>query len=92
MPFVKGASGNPRGRPKQYADLVAAAKEKTKFALDKIYAWAEQDGDPQVSLRACQYLLETGWGKPSQRIEVTGKEGGPVIYKWQDSPAQVPPT
>lgn len=69
-PFAKGATGNPRGRPKEYADLKALAREHTETAIE---ALAVALKDPTRAVAAAVALLDRGWGKPS--ISVTG-EGG----------------
>jgi len=78
--WVKGKSGNPRGRPKTataIADLARSQVEKHKLVekLGSIGAGAgdyrEVDVDQQ--LRAIQLLLAYGYGPP--RAEVEGGEG-----------------
>ena len=37
MPWVKGASGNPGGRPKELPDVRALARSRGKEAIDTLY-------------------------------------------------------
>lgn len=73
-PFAKGSTGNPHGRPKEYADLKALAREHTETAIEALVAALK---DPTRSVPAAIALLDRAWGKPS--ISVTGEGGeGPV--------------
>jgi hypothetical protein len=39
----------------------------------------QQSDDPKVSLAAAKEVLDRGIGKPSQAVEVSGKDGTPLI-------------
>lgn len=80
--WKKGESGNKSGRPKQYAEVVALVRSKTKENIDGICKLAEQAEDHNVQLRARQYLHEIAWGKPAQTVAVTGENGGPLVVQW----------
>ena len=74
-PFVKGQSGNPKGRPKMpdIRDAMTAllADEKNgKTALDSILTRLKQmalDGN----LKAAEMLLNRAYGQPKQQIDHT---------------------
>jgi hypothetical protein len=66
--FVKGVSGNPKGRPKQYAEVVALCRGKTKENIAGMIALAKGAEDQNVQLRARQYIHEIAWGKPAANI------------------------
>jgi Family of unknown function (DUF5681) len=77
MPFVKGQSGNPGGRPKELSDVVQLARGYTGPAvqtLAKIMGQSKASATARVT--AAIALLDRGWGKPSQAI--TGEGGGPL--------------
>ena len=61
--FRKGQSGNPGGRAKISIEISAAAR---------LVKWM-RSGNPHASVAACNALLDRGWGKPRQEIEVTRK-------------------
>ncbi len=83
--FKPGQSGNPGGRPKAVLDVQQLARKRSKENLAILVKWAEQESDPQVSLRATIALHEIAWGKPTQAVQSTGGEGGPIVFKWQDA-------
>lgn len=91
MPFQKGQSGNPGGRPK----LADAFREKARKAVDDhvLDAWIDEvegveqmveseDGAMKVIkkrgkewIRASELLAAYGYGKPPQPVEHGGPDG-----------------
>ena len=91
-PFPKGVSGNPGGRPKGLAEAVKAKVGKDgKKLVEALYAIAlgtpkqieDAFGRPldvQVKDRreAVKELLDRGFGRPMQALELTGADGAPM--------------
>jgi len=72
MPFVKGKSGNPGGRPKENDEVKRLARKHSKAAIARLKFWMESD-NPKASVSAAQALLDRGHGKPAQAIEHSGE-------------------
>lgn len=67
MPFEKGQSGNPGGRPKEDAEVKALARQHGPAAIQKLAALMEC-GSPRTEAAAAIALLDRGYGKPAQTI------------------------
>lgn len=87
-PFKPGQSGNPNGRPKIAAEVKELALQACPGAIKRLIQIVEDDDeDMRVRIIALKELLDRGLGKPSQSVELTGAEGGPV----QVAPVDAPP-
>ena len=67
MPFAKGQSGNPSGRPKAEGEIRALAQKHTKRAIARLAEWMESN-NAKASVAACTVILDRGYGKPAQAI------------------------
>ena len=75
MPFEKGQSGNPGGRPKVIAEVKELARAHTGEAIETLVSiMTNPKSAPAARVSAANALLDRGFGKPAQHI--TG-DGGP---------------
>lgn len=80
MPFVKGKSGNPGGRPKKTKkeiDLIKACREKAPDALKRMLELMRSDNE-SVALKAASLIIERGYGKARQEVSLSGFDGGAI--------------
>lgn len=73
--FKKGVSGNPSGRPAKTEEertLEAMCKAKTPEALATILAIMEHGQQERAQLAAAQYVIDRGWGKAKESMELSG--------------------
>lgn len=80
MPFEKGQSGNPGGRPKLVGKVRELAQQKGEDALRLLIQIMENPGEPtETRIKAAEKILDRGFGRPAQAV--TGEDG--------EGPAQV---
>lgn len=77
MAFQPGQSGNPGGRPKETAEIKAAARLHGKKAIEKLAALLDSPDDRTV-IAASQALLDRGYGKPAQAITGGDEDDLPI--------------
>ncbi len=70
MPFERGHSGNPGGRPKALIEVQTAAREHTVTAVATLArVCADETAPPAAQVAAANALLDRGWGRPMQAVE-----------------------
>jgi hypothetical protein len=72
--FQPGQSGNPGGRPKGQSEVVRLAQKHGKAAIRRLVELMS-DEDSAVQVKACQAILDRGFGKPSQSIDLPSGVG-----------------
>ena len=78
MPFEKGKSGNPGGRPKVIGEVQALARQYTTEALETLRDIMRDKKAPHAARGyAANSILDRGYGRPSQTISSTGQDKPP---------------
>lgn len=73
MPWVKGQSGNPGGRAKGVKQVQDAARAHTTLAIDTLASIARDPEQPgRARVAAAEVILDRGWGKAPQKLELEG--------------------
>ncbi len=67
MPFVKGQSGTPGGRPKRVLELIESARKHVPKAIKRAKELL-RDPDGKVAMTAATFLRDTGMGKPAALV------------------------
>ncbi len=73
---MPGQSGNPAGRPKDYAVMRDLARQKTEKAINTLVSIMDGRKSPaNARVAAAVAVLDRGWGRPTQAMELS--EGEP---------------
>jgi hypothetical protein len=77
--FGEGQKGNPGGRPKLPEELKLAFRRAAPDALAVLErVMRSSKARPGDRIRAAEVILNRGYGTPTQSVELTGKDGGPI--------------
>lgn len=69
IPFPKGVSGNPGGRPKAIAEVRDLAREYTTDAIYALYDIMTKGKSESAKVAASNVILERGWGKAPVKLD-----------------------
>jgi hypothetical protein len=96
MVFQPGQSGNPGGRQKKDTTIIDLARAASPEAIAKIIELAKNSSDPKIQIQACREILDRGYGKAAQAVELSGAEGEPlkigITFNLKDTKKQLPPS
>lgn len=86
--FPKGVSGNPAGTSKESYKLTRLARQYTEEALEIVLSVMRDPKDKQ-RLDAAKILLERGYGKPRQEMELSGPDGKGLFESLVSAPPKL---
>jgi hypothetical protein len=78
MKFPKGQSGNPGGRPKVLADVQELARQHAPAAIVELARLALKAKNENARISAIRELLDRGYGRSRQAVEVSAPAGDPL--------------
>lgn len=73
-PFRPGESGNPGGRPRAEIEVRELARQHGPAIIRRLLRLSRSKNE-RVAVAACQVLLDRGYGRAPQSLELTAKEG-----------------
>ena len=77
-PFQPGQSGNPGGRPKDISIVRDLARTHTSDAIQTLVSIMRDGRKEAARVAAAQAILDRGWGKAVQDLDIAGPAGAPL--------------
>ena len=78
MKFRKGQSGNPGGRPKVLGELQELARQYARAVILELARLALKAKNETARIAAIRELLDRGYGRPRQAMEVSIPADNPL--------------
>ena len=78
MKFRKGESGNPGGRPKVLGEVPELARQHAPAVIAELARLALKAKNETARIAAIRELLDRGYGRPRQSMEVSAPAGDPL--------------
>jgi hypothetical protein len=78
MKFPKGKSGNPGGRPKVLGEVQELARQHAPSAIVELARLALKAKSETARIAAIRELLDRGYGRARQSVEVSAPECNPM--------------
>lgn len=79
MTFQTGKSGNPGGRPKVLVDVQKLARQHVPAAIAELARLAVKAKSETARIAACRELLDRGYGKSRQALDIAPDRGADPI-------------
>jgi hypothetical protein len=76
--FSKGVSGNPGGRPKVLRDVQEMARPRAPSVIVELARLALKAKSETARIAAIRELLDRGYGRPRQAMEISAPAGDPL--------------
>jgi hypothetical protein len=76
--FRKGSSGNPGGRPKVLGEVQELARQRAPEVIAELARLALKAKSETVRISAARELLDRGFGKSRQSMEISAPTGDPI--------------
>ena len=84
MRFPKGKSGNPGGRPKVLGEVQELARRYAPAAIVELARLALKARNETARIAAIRELLDRGYGRTRQSVEVSAPDGNPVQILFEE--------
>jgi hypothetical protein len=78
MKFPKGQSGNPGGRPKVLGEVQELARQYAPAVIAELARLALKAKNETARIAAIRELLDRGYGRSRQAMEISAPAGDPL--------------